>query len=139
LIRKFHEAKLNNENSITIWGSGTPRREFLHVDDVAAASYFIMEKYDEPGIINIGTGKDITISEMALLVKKIVGFEGNLVFDHSKPDGTPRKLLNVEKINALGWHASIKLEDGIADTYKDFLENYDTYISEIHKYGHGVT
>ena len=130
LIRKFHEAKINDARTVTVWGTGSPRREFLHVDDAAEACYFLMQEYDEPEIINVGLGQDHTIADMALLIKKIIGFNGKLVFDHTKPDGTPRKLLNVDKINALGWHASIELEDGIAHTYKDFSEKYQTYISE---------
>ncbi len=127
LIRKFHEAKLNNAETVTIWGSGSPRREFLHVDDAASACLFLMQEYEEPEIINIGVGKDSTIAEMAVLIKEITQFGGKLVFDHSKPDGTMRKLLNVDKINALGWHASLSFEEGIRVTYADFVNNYDHY------------
>jgi len=130
LIRKFHEASIKRENKVTIWGSGNPRREFLHVDDLANACFFLMQEYEQPEIINIGLGKDNTIAELALLVKEITGFTGDLVFDKSKPDGTPRKLLDVEKINALGWKAAIGLEEGIRSTYKDFVERYEYYITK---------
>jgi GDP-L-fucose synthase len=130
LIRKFHEAKIKGENKVIVWGSGNPRREFLHVDDLANACFFLMQEYEEPGIINIGLGKDNTIAELALLVKEITGFTGDLVFDKSKPDGTPRKLLDVEKINALGWKAAIELEEGIRNTYADFVDRYQFYISD---------
>ena len=113
LLRKFHEAKINNEPTVTVWGTGNPRREFLHVDDVASACYFLMENYNEPDIINIGVGKDISIAEMALMIKNITGFEGKLVFDTSMPDGTFQKLLDVSKINALGWKAEIGFEEGV--------------------------
>ncbi len=126
LIRKFHEAKIHNENSVTIWGTGTPRREFLYVDDAAAACYFLMEHYDEPGIINVGSGKDDSIEHIARIIQKITGFEGDLVFDTSKPDGTMRKMLDVEKINGLGWHPAIELDEGIRRTYVDFVENYES-------------
>lgn len=119
LLRKFHEAKINNEPTVTVWGTGNPRREFLHVDDVASACYFLMENYNEPDIINIGVGKDISIAEMALMIKNITGFEGKLVFDTSMPDGTFQKLLDVSKINALGWHASIGFEEGVRNTYEE--------------------
>jgi GDP-L-fucose synthase len=128
LIRKFHEAKINNEEAVTVWGTGRPRREFLHVDDAADACLFLMQQYDDPEIINVGVGKDSTIAEMAMLVKNITGFNGKLVFDDSKPDGTPRKLLNVDKINELGWHYTIELEDGIRHSYNDFVTNYDRYV-----------
>ncbi len=119
LLRKFHEAKIKNEPKVMIWGTGNPRREFLHVDDAAEACYFLMENYNEPGIVNIGVGKDISIAELAVIIKKITGFEGNLVFDSSMPDGTFRKLLDVNKINKLGWHAAIGLEEGIEMTYEE--------------------
>jgi GDP-L-fucose synthase len=127
LIRKFHEAKIKGEDKVTVWGSGNPRREFLHVDDLAKACFFLMQEYEQPGIINIGSGKDNSIAEIAKLIKDITGFTGELVFDVSKPDGTPRKLLDVDKINALGWQAEIKLEEGIKRTYKDFTVRYDYY------------
>ncbi|HMG81433.1 MAG TPA: GDP-L-fucose synthase [Ferruginibacter sp.] len=127
LIRKFHQAKINNEAMVTVWGTGTPLREFLHTDDVALASLFLMEQYEAPEIINVGVGKDHSIKEMALMIKKIIGYTGELNFDTTKPDGTPRKLLSVDKINALGWHASIDLEEGIRHTYEDFVNKYSYY------------
>lgn len=126
LIRRFHEAKLNNNSFVTIWGTGNPMREFLHADDLADACYFLMQNYNEEQFINIGWGKDQTIKELALLVKKVVGYEGELQFDTSKPDGTPRKLLDVEKLFSLGWRPKIELEAGIEMAYKDFLENHHT-------------
>lgn len=126
LIRKFHEAKLEGRSEVTIWGTGTPRREFLHVDDLAAASVFLMQHYDEPGIVNVGTGEDVTISELARLVAETVGFDGRLVFDPSKPDGTPRKLLDVSKLHKLGWHHSTSLQEGIRSTYEWFLSNVES-------------
>jgi GDP-L-fucose synthase len=119
LIRKFHEAKLNGNPTVTIWGTGTPRREFLHVDDLASACYFLMETFNEPGFVNIGVGHDIPILDLAALVKKIVGYEGEIVKDLSKPDGTPRKLMDVSKINNLGWKPVIDLTDGITKVYED--------------------
>ncbi|MBA2250513.1 MAG: GDP-L-fucose synthase [Chitinophagaceae bacterium] len=130
LIRKFHEAKIAEKDNVTVWGTGSPRREFLHVDDAANACFFLMENYEHTEIINIGLGKDNTIAEIALLIKEITRFEGKLVFDESKPDGTPRKLLNVDKINALGWHSQIDLENGIRNTYTDFEERYDYYVTQ---------
>ena len=118
LIRKFHEAKERGESEVVVWGSGNPKREFLHADDLADACVFLMETYNEPGLINIGTGKDISIKELAELVKAITGFEGQIVFDASKPDGTPRKLMDVSKLTAKGWTASISLQEGIAQTYQ---------------------
>ncbi|WP_296623708.1 GDP-L-fucose synthase [Marivirga sp.] len=120
LIRKFHEGKSNNKSSVQLWGSGTPKREFLHVNDLADACYFLMNNFNEKGFVNIGTGKEITIKELGELIKKIVGFEGELDWDDSKPDGTPRKLMNVDKINALGWNYKIDLQDGISSVYEDF-------------------
>ncbi|MBC7873224.1 MAG: GDP-L-fucose synthase [Ferruginibacter sp.] len=133
LIRKFHEAKLNETENVTVWGTGSPRREFLHVDDMAKACYFLMQEYEHPEIVNIGLGSDHTIAEMAMIIKEITGYPGKLVFDESKPDGTPRKLLNVDRINALGWRAAIGLEEGIRNTYEDFKANYDHYITKKHK------
>lgn len=130
LIRKFHEAKLNKQSTVTIWGTGKPRREFLHVDDAALACYFLMHNYDSSEIINIGTGIDHTIREMARMIKEISQFNGALLFDESKPDGTMRKLLDVEKIRALGWEPTIDLEEGLVSTYADFSENYHYYINE---------
>lgn len=120
LIRKFHEAKLNNESSVMVWGTGTPKREFLYVDDLAEACCFLMENYDEEGLVNIGAGEDITIYELAILIKEIVGFEGAIEFDHSKPDGTPRKLLDVSKLTSLGWTYNISLREGLKRVYKEY-------------------
>ncbi len=120
LLRKFHEAKIKNLPDVTLWGTGHPRREFLHVDDLADACFFLMQHYDKPELVNIGTGKDLTIRGLALLIKEIVGYRGKLVFDHSKPDGTPRKLLDISKIKNMGWNAQINLKTGIMDAYEDF-------------------
>lgn len=122
MLRKFHEAKNNGGKEVVVWGTGKPMREFLYVDDLAEACLFLMENYDEPGAINVGTGSDITIADLAHLVKKIVGFEGEIVFDTSKPDGTPKKQLDVSKINSLGWKASVDLEEGIRKAYSSFLD-----------------
>jgi GDP-L-fucose synthase len=127
LIRKFHEAKNNNDATVTVWGTGAPLREFLHADDVASACLFLMQQYEAPEIINIGVGKDHSIEEMALMIKRITGYTGELVFDKTKPDGTLRKLLSVDKINALGWRANIDLEQGIRNTYEDFIKKHDYY------------
>lgn len=121
LIRKFHEAKVNGATEVNIWGSGSPMREFLFADDLADACYFLMQNYNEPGLVNVGTGVDLTIKDLALLIKKIIGFEGELTFDSSKPDGTPRKLMDVSKLQALGWKHQIELEEGIKLAYRDFL------------------
>jgi len=120
LIRKFHEAKQTGAPAVTIWGSGKPRREFLHADDLADACYFLMQRYDEPGLVNIGTGEDLEIGELALLIKKIVGYPGKIGHDTSKPDGTPRKLMDVSKLNRLGWKAGIPLEDGLRRVYEAY-------------------
>jgi len=117
LIRKFHEAKIHQQPQVTIWGTGTPRREFLYVEDLAAACIFLMQNYDEPEIINVGTGEDLTISELAHLIRKITGYSGEIVYDPSKPDGTPRKLLDVSRIHRLGWQAQTPLPLGIEKTY----------------------
>ena len=122
LIRKMHEAKASNSNEVIIWGSGSPLREFLHADDMAAACVFLMENYDEELFVNIGCGQDISIKDLALLVKDIVGFEGNLRFDASKPDGTPRKLMDTGLINSLGWKPLIELREGIERTYREFVQ-----------------
>lgn len=119
LLRKFHEAKDRGEKEVVVWGSGTPRREFLHADDLADACLFLMHHYSEPGLVNIGVGEDISIRELAYLVKEVVGFEGEIVFDTSKPDGTPRKLMDVSKLNSLGWKASIDLREGIKKVYEE--------------------
>jgi GDP-L-fucose synthase len=123
LIRKFHEAKINSETSVIIWGTGAPYREFIHVDDVADACYFLMQHYEGNEIVNIGTGSELTINELALLVKKIVGFSGHIVFDATKPDGTPRKLIDVSKIHALGWRHKLELEDGIRNVYRWYVQS----------------
>ena len=122
LIRRFHEAKMQGLKEVSIWGSGNPHREFLFADDLADACIFLMENYNEKEIINIGCGIDVTIKELAQLVKEITGFTGELVFDTTKPDGTPRKLLDVTKINNLGWHYTTKLKDGLQIAYSDFLQ-----------------
>jgi GDP-L-fucose synthase len=126
LIRKFHEAKAVGASTVTIWGSGTPRREFLHVDDLADALCFLMTDYESPEIINVGCGEDVTIAELAGIVRDVVGFDGELVLDRSKPDGTPRKLLDVSKMTGLGWKPRIALRDGIRSTYRWFLEHAGT-------------
>jgi GDP-L-fucose synthase len=123
LLRRFHEAKMEGADSVTAWGTGTPRREFLHVDDLAEAIVFLLERYDEESIINVGTGEDLSIRELCELVMRVVGYAGDLRFDTNRPDGTPRKLLDVCKINALGWHARISLEQGLRATYDWFLAN----------------
>ncbi|MEO9005021.1 MAG: GDP-L-fucose synthase [Ginsengibacter sp.] len=119
LLRKFHEAKINGESTVTVWGTGKPRREFLHADDLASACYFLMENYNDPAIVNIGVGKDISIGEMAALIQQITGFEGEIVFDTSMPDGTFQKLLDVNKLNNLGWHAETGFEEGLRKTYEE--------------------
>ena len=118
LMRKMHEAKIHNQPTVEVWGSGTPKREFLHVDDLAAACYYLMENYNEPGLVNIGTGEDVSIRELAELIQKIVGYQGEIKWDASKPDGTPRKLMDVSKLNAFGWRYSISLEAGIRRVYE---------------------
>ena len=123
LIRKFHEAKETNAKQVEIWGTGTPKREFLHVDDLAEACLFLLENYNEKEFVNVGSGEDVSIADLAFLVKNVVGFEGNLVFNTSKPDGTPRKLMDVSKINQLGWKHKIELEDGIQSVYKDLIQH----------------
>ncbi len=122
LIRKFHEAKLQGQKSVEIWGSGTPKREFLHVDDLAEGCLFLMDNYQESEHVNIGSGKDVSILELAELIKKIVGFKGELVFDSSKPDGSPRKLMDVSKLREMGWQYSIELEKGISSVYQSYGE-----------------
>jgi GDP-L-fucose synthase len=119
LIRKFHTAKKENSTSVEIWGTGSPMREFLHADDLADACYYLMQNYNEPGLVNIGVGNDISIKDLALLVKKIVGFTGELKFDTSKPDGTPRKLMDVSKLHSFGWKHKIELEEGISEVYNE--------------------
>jgi GDP-L-fucose synthase len=124
LIRKFHDAKTRGDASVTLWGSGSPKREFLHSDDLGRACVFLLENYDDDVAINVGVGQDIPIKELAKLIKNVVGFEGSIEWDLSKPDGTPRKLLDVSRIAALGWEATVSLEDGIKSTYSWFQSNY---------------
>ncbi|WP_207421872.1 GDP-L-fucose synthase [Desertivirga brevis] len=121
LIRKFHEAKEEGRDKVTIWGTGSPMREFLFADDLADACFYLMEHYNEAGLVNIGTGEDVTIKELALTVKEVVGFEGELEFDTSKPDGTPRKLMDVSKLHSFGWKHKVELKEGIQLAYEDFL------------------
>ncbi|WP_421945408.1 GDP-L-fucose synthase [Pedobacter sp.] len=124
LIRKVHEAKINNEKQVVVWGSGSPMREFLFADDLADACYFLMENYNESTLINIGVGHDLTIKDLALLIKDVLQYDGELVFDASKPDGTPRKLMDVSKLHGLGWKHKIELREGITLAYQDFLSRY---------------
>jgi GDP-L-fucose synthase len=126
MIRKFHEAKVSGNESVTLWGTGSPMREFLHADDLAEACAYLMENYSQPEFINIGTGTDVTIKELAETVCKIVGFEGELIWDTTKPDGTPRKLMDVSRLHDQGWKHTIDLQEGIALAYQDFLEHHET-------------
>ncbi len=126
LIRKFHEAKVSGLPEVVVWGTGKPFREFLHVDDFADAALFLLENYDDGGIVNVGTGSDLSIGDVALLIKQVVGYEGDIVFDDSKPDGVPRKLLDCAKLHGLGWRSSIALRDGLAATYAWFVDNQDS-------------
>ncbi|SFE03179.1 GDP-L-fucose synthase [Chitinophaga sp. CF118] len=121
LIRRFHEAKEGNKPSVTVWGTGTPRREFMYADDLADACVYLMQHYDEKELVNIGTGEDLSIKELAETVKEVVCYEGKLVFDASKPDGTPRKLMDVSKLHSLGWKHSVDLKEGLVQAYADFL------------------
>jgi len=123
MIRRFHEAKVRGDASVLIWGSGTPRREFLHVDDMADATVFLMQGYEQAEHINVGVGEDLTILELARLVGDVVGYQGQILTDPSKPDGTPRKLMDVSRLSALGWKARIGLRDGIAETYRWYVAN----------------
>lgn len=125
LIRRFHEAKKDPSKEVIIWGTGSPKREFLHVDDLAEASLFLMEKYDDSSIINVGTGIDISIKSLAEKIKKVVGYTGKIAWDKSKPDGTPRKLLNVKKLHTLGWRHKIYLDAGLKKTYAWYKETYE--------------
>jgi len=127
LIRKFHDAKINNLPAVEVWGTGSPKREFLHVDDMADASVYLMGNYSGEQFVNVGVGEDVTIKELAEIVKDTVGFEGELKFDTSKPDGTPRKLLDVSKLTAAGWQAKITLVDGVKETYQWFLDNEGSF------------
>jgi GDP-L-fucose synthase len=124
LIRKFHEAKRDQAPCVTLWGSGKPRREFLHADDLADACFYLMQQYNEPGLVNIGTGEDLEIGELAQLIKKIVGYTGEIRHDRSKPDGTPRKLMDVSKLHSFGWKASIPLEEGIRRVYAEYQKEH---------------
>jgi GDP-L-fucose synthase len=123
LIRKFHEAKLSGASTVTLWGSGAPLREFLHADDLAAAAVFLMRNYSSGEIINVGTGEEISIGDLARLVGEVVGFKGEIVYDRSRPDGTPRKLMNSSRLRALGWKPAISLRDGVCGTYQWYLES----------------
>jgi GDP-L-fucose synthase len=124
LIRKAHEAKLHGDSVLTVWGTGTPRREFLHVDDLAAATEFVLDREVADGLLNVGMGDDLSIREVAQQVAEAVGFDGEIVFDTSKPDGTPRKLLDVSRLARMGWRASIGLHEGIEATYRDFVTRF---------------
>lgn len=124
LLRKFHEAKLYNHDDVEIWGTGTPLREFLYVDDMADACTFLMENYNGEEHVNIGTGEEITIKELAEVIRKVVGFKGNIRFNASMPDGTPRKLTNINKIKNMGWKAKVNLYDGITVTYQNYIKEF---------------
>ena len=125
LLRKFHEAKVNGDPTVTCWGTGSPRREFLHVDDLAEACLFLMREYNDKPFVNVGTGTDLPIKELAETIRDIVGFEGKLVWDTDKPDGTPRKLMNCDRIHALGWTHRISLADGLRSVYEEYRNNPD--------------
>ncbi|GLU56379.1 GDP-L-fucose synthase [Dyadobacter frigoris] len=127
MIRKFHEAKEENKPAVELWGTGSPLREFLHADDLADACYFLMQNYSEPGFLNIGVGTDVTIKELAELIKETVGYEGAVHWNTDKPDGTPRKLMDVSKLHALGWKHKTDLTEGIRITYQDFLQKIEAY------------
>lgn len=131
LLRKMHEGKVNNLPEVKVWGSGTPKREFLHVDDMADACVFLMESYNDPEIVNVGTGVDISIRDLAHLIKREVRYEGELVFDSTYPDGTPRKLLDTSVINKLGWYPKVGLEDGVRSVYRDFLRETNAVEDEV--------
>jgi len=127
MIRKFHEAKEDGKPFVELWGTGSPLREFLHADDLAAACYFLMQHYNESGFLNIGVGSDVTIKHLAEMIQQVVGYEGEIKWNTDKPDGTPRKLMDVSKLHALGWKHTIDLEEGITRTYQDFLGKIETY------------
>lgn len=124
LIRKFHEAKMQGQPSVVMWGTGKPRREFLHADDLADACFYLMNHYNEPGLVNIGTGEDIEIGELARLIREIVGYKGEITHDTTKPDGTPRKLMDVSKLHSFGWKHKINLREGISAVYEEFIRSY---------------
>ena len=124
MIRKFHEAKTNKDNFVNLWGSGSPLREFLHADDLADACVFLMQNYSEEGFVNIGSGVDLSIKALAELIRGIVGFKGEIIWDTTKPDGTPRKLMDVTKLHNLGWKHTITLEEGVNLAYQDYLKNF---------------
>lgn len=124
LIRKFHEAKIHGKENVSVWGTGTPRREFLHIDDLADACVFLMQNYSDETIVNVGTGKDMTIGELAILIGETVGYRGSITFDTSRPDGTPQKLLDVSKLAALGWSPRYSLKEGLTATYRWYAENH---------------
>jgi GDP-L-fucose synthase len=130
LIRRFDEAREQNLPDVTIWGTGSPKREFLFADDLAEACFYLMQNYDEEGLVNIGTGEDISIKDLALLIKDIIGYEGEIKFDTSKPDGTPRKLMDVSKLHSQGWKHKIELSDGIKLAYQDFLTHKHKFITK---------
>lgn len=127
MIRKFHEAKEENKPFVELWGTGSPLREFLHADDLADACYFLMETYNEAGFLNVGVGADVSIKHLAEMIQKVTGYEGEIHWNTEKPDGTPRKLMDVSKLHALGWKHTINLEEGIRRTYQDFLQKIETY------------
>lgn len=124
LIRRFHEAKMSGAPTVTLWGTGTPKREFLHAEDVADACFFLMQNYNEPGLVNVGVGEDLEIRELAALIKKIVGYTGKIKYDTTKPDGTPRKIMDVSKLHGLGWKAAIGLEEGIRGVYEEYRKSH---------------
>lgn len=127
MIRKFHEAKEENKPFVELWGTGSPLREFLHADDLADACYFLMQNYNEPGFLNVGVGSDVTIKSLAEMIQNVTGYEGEIRWNTDKPDGTPRKLMDVSKLHSLGWKHRVDLEDGIRITYQDFLQKIETY------------
>lgn len=124
LLRKFHEARMRGDDEVVVWGTGTPRREFMHVDDLGAAAVFLMENYSDEAFVNVGVGSDVSIRELADIVKEVTGFQGRIVQDTSKPDGTPRKLMDVSRLDSLGWKAQVELREGVAQTYAWFVEHY---------------
>ena len=128
LIRKFHEAKVNDEPTVEVWGTGSPRREFLHADDLADACFFLMQHYNDALFVNIGTGEDVTIREVAEMIQDVVGYEGELRWNTDKPDGTPRKLMDVSRLHDQGWHHTTDLRVGLEKTYQDFLQNEVMYV-----------